>query len=144
MLATLGFSFHGRMHSGLDDARNIRRIAERMVADGCVLAVNDGVDPNLARIAAAAGKPHTSPGAQPLVAPLPPPPLANPNLVDPAAPPPAFPPPILHGAEGDCVAPGGAGEPPGDSAEQRLVRVRQAEVTARAGQVRHLLHRGVP
>jgi len=78
MLATLGFSFHGRMHSGLDDARNILRISERMVADGCILAINDGVDSNLSRIAAGCGKPGSVNG-QANGYPLPPPILYGPQ-----------------------------------------------------------------
>ena len=44
MLLQLGMSFHGRQHSGMDDARNICRIVERMAADACVLTLNDGLD----------------------------------------------------------------------------------------------------
>ncbi|KAJ3122890.1 3'-5' exoribonuclease 1 [Physocladia obscura] len=36
MLTTLGMTFEGREHSGIDDARNIARIVLRMMADGCV------------------------------------------------------------------------------------------------------------
>eukprot|EP00727_Mastigamoeba_balamuthi_P013398 m51a1_g8681 hypothetical protein (545) ;mRNA; f:181278-182985 len=48
MMRRLGLSFHGRMHSGLWDARNIARIAARMAEDGCALRLNDGLDPSVA------------------------------------------------------------------------------------------------
>ena len=41
MLAQLGLAFEGREHSGLDDARNIARVAVRMLRDGCTLRVNE-------------------------------------------------------------------------------------------------------
>lgn len=41
-LALLGLAFEGRPHSGLDDARNIARLALRLRRDGCALRVNDG------------------------------------------------------------------------------------------------------
>ncbi|KAI8141309.1 ribonuclease H-like domain-containing protein [Fennellomyces sp. T-0311] len=40
MLETLGMTFDGREHSGLDDARNLYRIAHRMWQDGCVFKTN--------------------------------------------------------------------------------------------------------
>ncbi|XP_045142897.1 3'-5' exoribonuclease 1 isoform X2 [Echinops telfairi] len=41
MLEKLGMSYDGRPHSGLDDSRNIARIAVRMLQDGCELRVNE-------------------------------------------------------------------------------------------------------
>lgn len=41
-LQLLGMAFRGRPHSGLDDARNIARLAVRLFADGCALTLNDG------------------------------------------------------------------------------------------------------
>ncbi len=41
MLDALGMEFEGRAHSGIDDARNIARIASRMLKDGCELRVNE-------------------------------------------------------------------------------------------------------
>ena len=41
-LALLGLQFEGRPHSGLDDARNIARLALRLFRDGCPLVHNDG------------------------------------------------------------------------------------------------------
>ncbi|KAJ8663788.1 hypothetical protein O0I10_000062 [Lichtheimia ornata] len=40
MLETLDMTFDGREHSGLDDARNLHRIAQHMVADGCIFKTN--------------------------------------------------------------------------------------------------------
>ncbi|MGH0178021.1 UNVERIFIED_CONTAM: hypothetical protein FKN15_076564 [Acipenser sinensis] len=41
MLGNLGMKYDGRPHCGLDDSRNIARIAMRMLQDGCVLRVNE-------------------------------------------------------------------------------------------------------
>ncbi|XP_069482368.1 3'-5' exoribonuclease 1 isoform X2 [Ambystoma mexicanum] len=41
MLEKLGMSYDGRPHSGLDDSRNIARIAIHMLRDGCELRVNE-------------------------------------------------------------------------------------------------------
>uniref|UniRef100_A0A4W3HZ58 Exoribonuclease 1 n=1 Tax=Callorhinchus milii TaxID=7868 RepID=A0A4W3HZ58_CALMI len=41
MLEKLGMKYEGRPHSGLDDSRNIARIAIRMLQDGCELRVNE-------------------------------------------------------------------------------------------------------
>lgn len=41
MLEKLGLKYEGRPHSGLDDSRNIARIAIRMLQDGCQLRVNE-------------------------------------------------------------------------------------------------------
>lgn len=41
MLQKLGLKYEGRPHSGLDDSRNIARIAIRMLRDGCQLRVNE-------------------------------------------------------------------------------------------------------
>lgn len=38
MLEQCGLQFHGRPHSGIDDARNIARIAAEMIRAGCPLA----------------------------------------------------------------------------------------------------------
>ena len=40
MLRTLGLRFEGREHCGLDDTRNIVRVAIQMIKDGCVLKYN--------------------------------------------------------------------------------------------------------
>ncbi|XP_010875559.3 3'-5' exoribonuclease 1 [Esox lucius] len=41
MLEKLGLTYEGRPHSGLDDSRNIARVALRMLQDGCQLRVNE-------------------------------------------------------------------------------------------------------
>ncbi|XP_032069528.1 3'-5' exoribonuclease 1 [Thamnophis elegans] len=41
MLEKLGMDYDGRPHSGLDDSKNIARIAIRMLQDGCELRVNE-------------------------------------------------------------------------------------------------------
>ncbi|XP_077399628.1 3'-5' exoribonuclease 1 isoform X1 [Vanacampus margaritifer] len=41
MLDKLGLQYEGRPHSGLDDSRNIARVALRMLQDGCQLRVNE-------------------------------------------------------------------------------------------------------
>lgn len=47
-LHSMGLRFEGREHSGIDDSRNIARIAMAMMGRGCVLGVNDGVCSDLA------------------------------------------------------------------------------------------------
>ena len=44
MLAFQGMEFEGREHSGISDARNIARIARKMIQDGCTLKPNGGVN----------------------------------------------------------------------------------------------------
>lgn len=44
MLISLGMSFEGHLHSGLDDSRNIARIAMRLAEDGCELKVNEYIN----------------------------------------------------------------------------------------------------
>ncbi|KAF6779340.1 hypothetical protein AHF37_01054 [Paragonimus kellicotti] len=44
MLRDLNLSFIGQQHRGLDDAINILRIVRTLLADGCVLRVNERVD----------------------------------------------------------------------------------------------------
>lgn len=41
MLENLGMEYDGRPHCGLDDSRNIARIAIHMLKDGCQLRVNE-------------------------------------------------------------------------------------------------------
>lgn len=41
MLKSLGMTFEGHLHSGLDDSRNIARIAVRLLEDRCELKVNE-------------------------------------------------------------------------------------------------------
>lgn len=41
MLEKLGLTYSGRPHCGLDDSRNIARIAVWMLQDGCQLRVNE-------------------------------------------------------------------------------------------------------
>ncbi|XP_053559164.1 3'-5' exoribonuclease 1 [Bombina bombina] len=43
MLEKLGMKYDGRLHSGLDDSKNIARIAARMLQDGCELRVNERI-----------------------------------------------------------------------------------------------------
>ena len=40
-----GLAFEGREHSGIDDTRNIARIAQRLLRDGSTAALNDGLTP---------------------------------------------------------------------------------------------------
>lgn len=44
MLESMGLSFEGRPHSGIDDARNVARILVKMMHDGLDPNVNDGLD----------------------------------------------------------------------------------------------------
>ena len=41
MVTNLGMEFEGRAHSGMDDARNIARILQKMIEDGCEIKFND-------------------------------------------------------------------------------------------------------
>lgn len=41
MVNNLGMRFEGRPHSGMDDARNIARILQKMVQDGCEIKFNE-------------------------------------------------------------------------------------------------------
>nr|XP_039250481.1 3'-5' exoribonuclease 1-like [Styela clava] len=41
MLSNLGLKLEGRLHSGLDDAKNLSRIVAKLVEDGCVLQINE-------------------------------------------------------------------------------------------------------
>uniref|UniRef100_A0A803KEH6 3'-5' exoribonuclease 1 n=1 Tax=Xenopus tropicalis TaxID=8364 RepID=A0A803KEH6_XENTR len=41
MLEKLGMTYDGRLHSGVDDSKNIARIAAHMLQDGCELRVNE-------------------------------------------------------------------------------------------------------
>ena len=41
MLQNLEMEFEGRPHSGLDDSRNIARILQKMLEDGCELRFNE-------------------------------------------------------------------------------------------------------
>uniref|UniRef100_A0A7S4B9G8 Exonuclease domain-containing protein n=1 Tax=Chrysotila carterae TaxID=13221 RepID=A0A7S4B9G8_CHRCT len=43
MLEFQGMTFEGRLHSGIDDSRNIARIAIKMAQDGCVMYLNEGL-----------------------------------------------------------------------------------------------------
>ena len=47
MLSMLGMQFEGREHCGLDDARNIARIAAQLLRDGCGLQYNRFIPPDL-------------------------------------------------------------------------------------------------
>ena len=41
MVSNLGLKFEGTPHSGIDDARNITRILQIMVRDGCEIKFNE-------------------------------------------------------------------------------------------------------
>lgn len=45
MLEKQGMRFEGRLHSGIDDTRNIARIAMKMAEDGCKMYVNEALPP---------------------------------------------------------------------------------------------------
>ena len=47
MLARQNLKFEGRLHSGIDDTRNIARIMIRMREDGCVIYVNEALPARL-------------------------------------------------------------------------------------------------
>lgn len=40
----VGLQFEGREHSGIVDARNTAKLAERMVLDGCVLKITRTIE----------------------------------------------------------------------------------------------------
>ena len=44
MLVSFEMKFEGRPHSGLDDTRNIARVALRMLKDGNPLVINERLD----------------------------------------------------------------------------------------------------
>ncbi|XP_041368570.1 3'-5' exoribonuclease 1-like [Gigantopelta aegis] len=44
MLSRLGMKFEGNLHSGIDDARNIARIAMHMLKDGCAFKLNEFIN----------------------------------------------------------------------------------------------------
>ncbi len=48
MLELQGMRFEGRLHSGIDDSRNIARIAIKMARDGATLYINEGSPPRRA------------------------------------------------------------------------------------------------
>jgi 3'-5' exoribonuclease 1 len=50
MLKRLGWTFEGRMHSGLHDSFNITRIVQRMILDGCQMRINEDFDTSMARL----------------------------------------------------------------------------------------------
>ncbi|XP_071826992.1 3'-5' exoribonuclease 1-like [Apostichopus japonicus] len=43
MLRNLGMEFEGQPHRGIDDAKNIARIAVKLMEDGCNLVINDAL-----------------------------------------------------------------------------------------------------
>lgn len=43
MLSRLGMSFQGQPHRGLDDSKNIARVAIRLLRDGANLRVNEKI-----------------------------------------------------------------------------------------------------
>jgi len=45
MLEKQGMRFEGRLHSGIDDTRNIARIATKMAEDGCKIYINEALPP---------------------------------------------------------------------------------------------------
>ena len=45
MLERHGMRFEGRLHSGIDDSRNIARIAAQLVRDGSPVYINEGLPP---------------------------------------------------------------------------------------------------
>jgi 3'-5' exoribonuclease 1 len=45
MLDLQGMKFEGRLHSGIDDSRNIARIAAKLVEDGSPMYINEGLPP---------------------------------------------------------------------------------------------------
>ena len=47
MLQLQGMRFEGRLHSGIDDTRNIARIAIRMRQDGAGVYVNEALPPRM-------------------------------------------------------------------------------------------------
>ncbi len=47
MLEMMEMQFEGREHCGLDDARNIARIAEQLLRDGCSVLYNRFIQPDI-------------------------------------------------------------------------------------------------
>ena len=47
MLGLMEMQFEGREHCGLDDARNITRIAEQLLRDGCSVLYNRFIQPEI-------------------------------------------------------------------------------------------------
>ena len=47
MLQLQGMRFEGRLHSGIDDTRNIARIASKMRSDGAILYCNEALPPSM-------------------------------------------------------------------------------------------------
>lgn len=45
MLEMQGMKFEGRLHSGIDDSRNIARIVAKLVQDGSAVYINEGMPP---------------------------------------------------------------------------------------------------
>ena len=43
MLEIQNMRFEGRLHSGIDDTRNLARIAKRMAEDGCSFYLNEAL-----------------------------------------------------------------------------------------------------
>ena len=56
MLRKLGMTLEGRHHSGIDDCRNISRVALKMMADGCVFGVAGDEDTSASAAAGAGGR----------------------------------------------------------------------------------------
>jgi 3'-5' exoribonuclease 1 len=48
MLDIQGMKFEGRLHSGIDDSRNIARIAAKLIEDGSPMYINEGLPPRTA------------------------------------------------------------------------------------------------
>jgi inhibitor of KinA sporulation pathway (predicted exonuclease) len=71
----LGLPFDGREHAGLDDSRNIAKIAQAMLAHGVTLRVNDGVS-DVLRVKWKAPA-HWMGAPEALTDPKPPPPAAD-------------------------------------------------------------------
>lgn len=45
MLESVGFEFEGQPHCGLDDSKNIARLAIKLLNDGCQFLVNEELSP---------------------------------------------------------------------------------------------------
>jgi|UniRef100_A0A7S3BTH8 3'-5' exoribonuclease 1 len=56
MLELQGLQLEGRLHSGIDDTRNLARIAGRMRADGAVLYINEVIPPAMRSDGVLAGR----------------------------------------------------------------------------------------
>lgn len=46
MVKKLGLKFEGRLHCGIDDARNVARALQKMVEDGCEIKFNENMNDN--------------------------------------------------------------------------------------------------